>query len=173
MATKAGKTANKKSKIVPILGVTFAVLAAVMIVALCWQKSATVEFTPPPFEENAVNGVPEVPDGLGYSSPYRDGMAYRFSVCGNVTTDGYDAVVYLTNPSENSVWLKLRVLGEDGTTLGETGLLRPGQYVRCVTLSSVPPVGTKIKLKIMGYEPETYYSVGAATLNTTMGGAVQ
>ena len=31
--------------------------------------------------------------------------------------------------------------------------------------------GTKIKLKIMGYEPETYFSAGSATLNTAIGGA--
>lgn len=173
MTSKTGKAANKADKVVPILGAALAVLAVVMIVALCLPKSTTTEFTPPPFEKNAVYGTPEVPDELGYFSPYKEGMAYCFSVCGNVTTEGQEAVVYLTNPSENKVWLKLRVLDENGSTLGETGLLKPGEYIRCVTLTSVPPAGTKIALKIMGYEPETYHSAGSATLNTTMGGAGQ
>lgn len=170
MATKTGKTANVKGKTVPILGAALAVLAAVMIVALCLPKSTTAEFTPPPFEQNAVFGTPETAAELGYSSPYKEGMAYRFSVCGNVTLEGNDAVVYLTNPAENSVWLKLRVLDENGKTLGETGLLRPGEYVRCVTLSSTVKAGTKIKLKIMGYEPDTYISAGSVSLNTAIGG---
>ena len=169
----AGKTEKKKGKIVPVLGAVLAVLAVGMTIALCLPKTRTAEFTPPPFEQNAVSGVPEVEEELGYSSPYREGMSYRFSVCGNVTTEGSDAVVYLTNPAENEVWIKLRVLDEAGNTLGETGLIRPGEYVRCVTLSVVPPAGTKIRLKIMGYEPQTYHSAGSATLNTVTGGALQ
>lgn len=169
----AGKTANKKDKTVPILGAALAVLAAVMTIALCLPKNGTAEFTPPPFEQNAVFGVPEVAEELGYSSPYKEGMSYRFSVCGNVTAEGKNAVVYLTDQAENKVWLKLRVLDENGNTLGETGLLKPGEYVRSVALSSVPPIGTKITLKIMGYEPDTYHSAGSVTLNTIMGGLVQ
>lgn len=170
MANSKSKTANKAGKIVPILGAVLAVFVLAMIVALCLPKSTVSEFTPPPFEQNAAIGVPEVPEELGYSSPYKEGMGYRFSVCGNVTTDGGNAVVYLTNPAENEVWLKLRVLDETGETLGETGLLRPGEYVRCVALTRIPAEGAKIKLKIMGYEPDTYTSAGSATLNTVMGG---
>lgn len=171
MANSKSKTADKGSKAIPILGAVLAVLALGMIVALCLPKSATAEFTPPPFDGNAVSGVPEVAEELGYSSPYKEGMAYRFSVCGNVTLEGSDAVVYLTNPAENHVWLKVRILDAGGKALGESGLIRPGEYVRSVSLSSVPAKGTKLKLKIMGYEPDTYQSAGAATLNTTIGGS--
>lgn len=127
------------------------------------------KFTPPPFESAAVAGTPEVPESLGYSSPYQEGMGYRFSVCGNVTMDGSSAVVYFTNPTENQVWIKLRVLDKDGNLLGETGLLKPGEYVETVELAENLPVGTPVKLKIMGYEPETYYSAGSVILNTTVG----
>ena len=50
------------------------------------------------------------------------------------------------------------------------GLIKPNEYVKYVALSRELPQGTKIKLKIMGYEPQTYRSAGAATLNTTIGG---
>lgn len=98
-------------------------------------------------------------------------MTYRFSVCGNVMTEGNEAVVYLTNPAENEVWMKLRVLDENGNVLGETGLIKPGEYVKSVALNTLPDAGTKISLKIMGYEPETYRSAGSVTLNTAIGGA--
>ena len=98
-------------------------------------------------------------------------IRYRFSVCGNVIMEGSNAAVYLTNPAENEVWLKLRVLDENDNILGETGLIRPGEYVKDVALTENLTAGTKIKLKIMGYEPETYFSAGSATLNTAIGGA--
>ena len=169
MTKRADKKANQSGKAVPVLGAVLTVLVIVTVLALHLPNGKTAEFIPPPFEKNAVSGVPEVPEELGYSAPSKEGMAYRFSVCGNVTLEGSEAVVYLTNPPGNDVWLKLRVLDESGKALGETGLINPGEYVRCVTLSSVPPVGTKIALKIMGYEPETYRSAGSATLNTAIG----
>lgn len=169
---KKGKL--KKDKVIPILCIVFAVVLVGMTLALTFggrQKEA--EFTPPPFEPAAVQGKPDVPEYLGYTSPYQEGMAYRFSICGKVTTEGTTATVYFTNLTENAVWLKLRVLDENGNTLGETGLIKPGEYVKTVEFTKTLPVGTSIRLKIMGYEPETYYSASSITLNTTIGGAAQ
>lgn len=164
----------KTNKTVPVLCGMFAIVLAVMAAALFFGgKQDTAGFTPPPFDAAAMAGVPEVPESLGYISPYQEGMGYRFSVCGNVMTEGNAATVYLTNPAENEVWLKLRVLDENDNILGETGLIRPGEYVKDVALSENLTAGTKIKLKIMGYEPENYFSAGSATLNTTIGGASQ
>lgn len=168
------KKKPKKDKTVPVLCGGLAVALIVMAAALVFGgKQKTAEFTPPLFEPAAVAGVPEVPESLGYISPYQEGMGYRFSVCGNVVMEGSSAAVYLTNPAENEVWLKLRVLDENGNILGETGLLKPGKYVKDVALTGNLPAGTPIKLKIMGYEPETYFSAGSATLNTAIGGASQ
>ena len=170
MSIKANSKKNKDYTL-PILFGVFAVLMIVMITALCIPK--TPEFVPPDFEAAAVQGTPEVEESMGYISPYQEGMGYRFSVCGNVVMVGNAAAVYLTNPEENDVWLKLRVLDENDTILGETGLIRPGEYVKDVALTENLPAGTKIKLKIMGYEPETYFSAGSATLNTAIGDVAQ
>lgn len=171
---KNTKVQPKKQNMTPIyiLGAVALVAVVVMIVALCIPKEAEKgEFVPPAFDSAAVEGTPTVPENLGYSSPYQDGMAYRFSVCGNVTMDGKDATVYFTNDAENEVYLKLRVLDAEGNILGETGLIKPGEYVKDVELSDALAVGTSIKLKIMSYEPETYNSAGPAVLNTKIGGA--
>ena len=168
------KKKPKKDKTVPVLCGVLAVALMVMAAALLFGgKREIATFTPPPFEPAAVSGVPEVPESLGYISPWQEGMGYRFSVCGNVVMEGSTAAVYLTNPAENNVWIKLRVLDESGNLLGETGLLKPGEYVRDVALIENLPAGTKIKLKIMGYEPETYFSAGSAALNTAIGGVSQ
>lgn len=136
----------------------------VMIFALTAQKQSQVagEFTPPPFDAAAVIGTPAVHDGLGYSE--LDCQAYKVSLCGKLNASGD---LWLTNPESNEVWLKVRVLDAKGNILGETGLVRPGEYVQTVELTTVPKSGTPIVLKIMAYEPDTYYSAGAATLNTT------
>ena len=168
------KTKPKKDRLIPVLCGALALALAVMALALITGgRQKTAEFSPPPFDSAAVQGTPDVPEELGYISPYQEGMGYCFSVCGNVLTDDNTAAVYLTNPAENKVWLKLRVLDESGNTIGETGLIRPGEYVKDVTLAEKLPAGAKIKLKIMGYEPETYHSAGSATLNTTVGGESQ
>lgn len=44
--------------------------------------------------------------------------------------------------------------------------MKPNEYLKAVTFTTAPQSGAKIKLKIMAYEPETYYSAGAVTLNT-------
>ena len=158
-----------RKKIFALLLCAVAVFSvAVMIAAFSLTGDNDAEFVPPPFENEAVAGIPNVPDGLGYSELWQEGMTYRFSVCGNVVMDGADATVYFTNPSVNDVWLKLRVLDKNGKILGETGLIKPGEYVESVTLCREIEEGTAIVLKIMGYEPETYHSVGAVSLKTSI-----
>jgi len=139
-----------------------------MITALCLtQEPKTAEFVKPAFEPNAENGLPEVPEGSGYGEVWQEGMAYRFSLCGNVRMEGTSAVIYFTNPAENDVWLKLRFLDERGGVRGETGILRPGEYVRSAELSDEIPTGTELTMKVMSYEPETYISRGTVTLRIT------
>ena len=157
-----------EKKIFALLLCAAALSVAAMIAALSLTGGNDAEFVPPPFESEAVVGMPNVPDGLGYSELWQEGMTYRFYVCGNVVMDGADAVVYFTNPSVNDAWLKLRVLDKNGKILGETGLIKPGEYVENVTLCRDLEEGTAIVLKIMGYEPETYHSVGAVSLKTSI-----
>ena len=162
-----------KQKNVPLLAATIicAISVVVMIVALACSEGnqAPVAFTPPPFDENAVRGMPDVPDNLGWREV--DAQVYKASICGVVTIENGNADIWFTNPESNTVWLKLRVSDANGNTLGETGLIRPGEYVQSVKFDIIPENGDAISLKLMAYEPETYYSAGSAMLNTTvMGG---
>ena len=113
-----------------------------------------------------MSGIPDVPEELGWQE--LDAQAFQVGVCGAVVLEGSQADVWLTNPESNTIWLKLRILDEDGDVLGETGLIRPGEYVQSVTFDTVPAPGTAISMKVMAYEPETYHSAGAVTLNTTI-----
>lgn len=126
-------------------------------------------FVPPPFEAAAEAGIPEAADP-SWTQIYRDGMSFSSHVCGKVRLKEDSADLFFTNDSGNEVWLKLRVLDEKDRILAETGLLKPDTYVKTVHFTKVPKNGEKIKLKIMAYEPDTYYSAGAVTLNTVAGG---
>lgn len=146
-----------------------AVIGMIMSFILTDGKSEQAEFTPPPFETAAQNGMPDVADE-SWTKVYQDGMNFSAHICGGVILNGKSAEVYFTNDDGNEVWMKLRIMDENENILAETGLLRPNQYVRTVKFDTAPASGTKIKLKIMAYEPDTYYSAGAVTLNTTVGG---
>ena len=146
-----------------------ALSVAVMIYALVTPKTVMGEFVPPPFEAAAEFGTPQVPDGLGWQEV--DAKAYKVGLCGKVIPDGQAMDVWFSNPAENTIWMKLRLLDSKGNLLGETGLIRPGEYVRSVNLSAVPAAGTALVMKVMAYEPETYTSAGVVSMQTVMGGA--
>lgn len=146
--------------------VSLAVMSAALIIS--GRKGEKMDFTPPPFDGNAVQGIPNVPEQLGWGEI--DAQAYKASVCGVVIPDGDTADIWFTNPESNTVWLKLRVLDSKGNMLGETGLIKPGEYVQAVTFGKVPGEGDTIRLKLMAYEPETYRSAGSTELTTTVTG---
>lgn len=146
-----------------------AVIAMVFALTRGAPEKKPVKFKAPDFDKNAITGTPTVEDE-SWMPIYKDGMDFSAHVCGRVLINNKAADLYFTNDEGNSVWMKLRIMDENGKILGETGLIKPGQYVKSVGFNTVPAVGTKIKMKIMTYQPETYYSAGAVTLNTVIGG---
>ena len=145
-----------------IICVVALVVAAVTLVIT--GKPTQELFVPPKFDPLAVAGVPDVADEMGWQE--LDAKAYRVGICGVLIPKGNNVDIWLTNPKENQVWLKVRVFNGNGDILGESGLIRPGEYLQTINLQMVPNSGSTVALKIMAYEPETYYSAGAVTLST-------
>lgn len=159
---------KKEKTIISVLAVLCIISIISMVLSLTIPKTKG-EFVPPEFDKNAVVGVPDVPQGLGWSKMSREGMSFTFSVCGNVIVNkDNEADVYFTNPEANKVWLKLRITDTEGNILGETGLIKPGEYIQTVMFDEAPKDNDKIKMKIMSYEPRTYYSEGSVILNTSI-----
>lgn len=157
----------KYKVILVIVSVLCCLSITVMIIAINKTVYDKWSFTPPAFDPNAITGVPEVPEELGYSSLEVE-QGYAVYVCGKPVAKGRHADVYFTSPESNTVWLMLQIVGEDGRVLGETGIIRPGEYVKTVTLGTVPGRECKVKLKIIAYCPETYTSMGTIGLNTQL-----
>lgn len=144
-----------------------AVIGMILSLALTGEKSGPKEFVPPAFEPTAQEGIPTVTDN-SWTQIYKDGMSFSAHICGRVVIENHSAELFFTNDSGNQVWLKLRILDEQNHILAETGLIRPGEYIKTVEFKKVPPKGAKITLKVMAYEPDTYYSAGAVSLNTVV-----
>ena len=161
---------KRKRSILPVLTVACTLALMGMTLALILGGQEAAAFTPPAPDSLAVRGIPAVPEERGYSSPHTEEVDYCFALCGNVYLDGASAVVYFTNPAENQVWLRLCVQDKNDRTLGETGLIRPGEYVRAVALDKPPAAGTPVKLRVMGCEPETYRSAGTSVMHTPVCG---
>ena len=158
-----------KKTIIPILSVCCLISVLSMIYVLCTINSniRQTEFIPPEFETAAQTDTPTIPAYLEWSEISHDGMTFKVGISGKIIVkEDNHADIFLSNNKENNVWLKLRILDENNNILGETGLLKPGEYVQSITFNESVVVGQKIKLKIMSYQPETYYSEGAIILNT-------
>lgn len=158
---------NKRALVVMSVICATAIMVMAMVL-ITTTKQEAVKFVPPEFDKTAQTGVPDVPKNLGWSKLYREGMTYTAWICGNLYVKDSSCEVYFANDKSNDKWMKLRMMNEKGRILGETGIIRPGEYVRSIKLDKPLASGTKIKLKIMGYEKDTYYSAGSVVLNTVI-----
>ena len=160
-----------KKTVISILSVCclFSVLLMIYVLYKTNSNKNQTEFIPPEFETAAQTDTPVIPTYLQWSEISQDGMSFKVGISGNIILkDDNHSDVFLLNDKENDVWLKLRVLDDNNTIIGETGLLKPGEYVQSICFSKGVFSGQKIKLKIMTYQPETYYSEGSIILNTTI-----
>ena len=149
-----------------------ALLAAILAVTavLIWRLLTPVkaEFIPPEFDPQAVVGAPQVTDHTMQYTQLDIAGSYTVLLCGSCVIDSGQLQMYFTSPVENTVWLKLRILEEDGTVLGESGLVRPGEYLESVALDRLPKRRDTLTVKVISYEPDTYYSAGSANIKVNI-----
>lgn len=147
--------------------ILIAVGALVLVALIAWIVVMTVqvrpvrgEFIAPSFEENALVGAPEepLPPQYGRVTVNDD---FAFGITASPTLSGNDLAIYLASPTTNTVWMLVRIYDESGNLLGESGLIRPGEYLPSVTLTA-QPTGLTVRASVLSYEPETYYSCGSA-----------
>ena len=138
-------------------------LVTVAVLLLRPKETVTTEFTPPAFDDSAVSGMPDdVPEWLNYGSPATQNE-FGFLLCGTPAVTGDNRLrCYFTSPASNRVWLLLKIYDRDGNLLGASGLLRPGEYVEYIDLDQAIPQGSEIRIKVLSYETDTYYSKGTA-----------
>lgn len=154
-----------KKLLLPAAVVICAVAAIIMVIMLVTSGSGR-SFTPPPFDPAAQTGTPDVPESAGYGE--LDAGDFKFYAAGNLTAKNGKTDIWLTNPEENNIWLKVRLLDKDENILGESGLIKPGEYIQSIELDEIPQGISSVTLKIMAYAPDTYQSAGAVALTTDL-----
>ena len=134
----------------------------VLIHILCMGKDAEqLSFVPPEFDASAQVGMPVIPEVL--SGGTAELGNYKMTLTGVIPLKSKDAYIYFANHANNDVWMKVRLLDSNGTVIGESGLLKPNEYVEKIRLKQVPKE-SEIVVKVMCYEPDTYHSKGSAQL---------
>jgi len=149
--------------------VLFAVIAALVLAAAVAAFVLLASVEPAFFDENAVVGSPEeiLPEDTTYKLYMAEGVCDAALCELPKITDGKDLKIFLTNPENNSVYIRAEVytvafVRDAGGNvvdyyhdelLGKTGFIRPGEYVETLTLDN--------KLK----DSETYAMIKIATYN--------
>ncbi|MBE6962131.1 MAG: hypothetical protein E7445_06705 [Ruminococcaceae bacterium] len=156
-----------EKRILLIFGMIVLAVAAAVLIRWGGERDVIVnDFIPPSFDSAAVSGFPEGVDKTIYGTLIlADGIAVSLYSAPTVT-DGA-AQVYFASNEINTAWVRLRLLDAQGALLGETGLLRPGEYVESLILQTQPK-SAQVTAKILTYEPDTYYSKGTATAQLTL-----
>ena len=157
---------NKTQKLVITCFAAIFIVLLIVIGCVAGKQSEpeVSDFVPPSFEQTAVVGTPtDVDPSLNYQTfSVEDKMTV--GMCGNLTLEEDNTVdIYFTSDATNPFWAKVRLLDEDGNILGESGLIRAGEYVPSVTLTNPPKKSAMVIAKILTYEEDTYYSQGSVT----------
>lgn len=135
-----------------------------MCVALLCPAQETAVYVAPAFDAGAQSGTPTVPTALNYV-PLEVQENYVVYLCTELIVWDNSADVYFTNDSGNDVWVKLRIYNESDEIIAETGIIKQGEYLQTIEFTQPLVDGQAVQLKVMAYEPETYYSAGAFLVN--------
>lgn len=147
------------------------ILCAVVLAALAFgtYRAVNPPYAPPPFEPEAVAGIPSPGADMGYGKVGAEG-GFSFWVAGVMyqQQDG-SLELWFTNPAGSEVNLMCEIQTEDGTVVYKSGVLRPGEYVeRLQPLARLAGEAVPIEMKVYAFEENTWYSKGTISLMNTL-----
>ena len=162
---------GQKRILLLIAGILLVLLLVLAGVSKQQSRRPAAVFEKPSFEVQARKGSPEISEDAADFQMFEIGDGIRVGLCGNIRTEassenggenGGKAFVYFTSDPDNTVWLRMVLLNAENERIGESGLLLPGEFVEEIELDPVPEETSEAVVKILSYEPVTYYSMGSA-----------
>ena len=148
-----------------ILAILLIAASVVMVCLLAVRRTQSAAFTPPPFETGFIESIPE---DWKEKNGYREfdiAGKYTVSLCGLIEVRDGRAMVCFSSDMRNTVWTRILLLDERGRQLGESGMLLPGQAIGEIALREQPAESMDVVIKVLSYEPDTYYSHGSASIS--------
>lgn len=155
-----------KKKIIIILSLVLIVLICIILVLGINLKNKTT-FVKPKFDKLSSSKIPE---DLNYSEQVlkiSDDYSLYIETIPRIVGDYL--IVNLVSIDTNNIWIKVRVLDKNNKIAGESGLIKPGEYLEKIELNKKLSNKDSITYVIMGYEIDTYLSAGEVNLNTRIG----
>ena len=140
--------------------ITILSLILLVLIVIIFALLDARRFHPPKFEENAKVFENE-PEGLITVND-----DYIFSINGNPTLSNNYLNINLYSLTSENIYIKVRIMQGD-KIIGQSGLLKSHEYLDKLYVSSINK-SKGIQYVIMGYEKDTYYSMGEVTLNIKM-----
>lgn len=165
----------KSLKSVTVSKKIYVVIEVVVITILCglisiwfYFSNYSKRYNKPAFETSYTEGEVNVDKKYGYAE-MKVSEEYVVGACGVPRADSNSLDLYFSNPKGNEVLLKCVLSTPEGDVVGETGLIQPNCYIKTVYFNSPQSKGThNLTIKVLGFEPETYYSKGVVSLMTTI-----
>ena len=162
------------------------ILIILAVLAAAFAFSAfflMLHISPSLLDKNRLYGMPtDIPEEQGYRSYSAEGVC-DVALCGNPLIDGRSVRLLLTNPASNTVWLRAEIYSvsfaydaagnitaaSPDKKLGESGFIRPGEYVEEVSLSRrLKEDKVYVMIKIATYVEESGTSNGYFYINTAL-----
>ena len=130
-----------------IIALIICVISFVGFILALNSYNKSKEFVKPEFEKNVIEGMPSLSKEEGFDE-FEVSEDYIIYMTGETKLSDNKLTVYFTSKKTNNVYVKLRVLKEE-KVVGETGLLKPGEYIKEVKLNKSLQKDDKITLKVM------------------------
>ena len=155
---------DRKEKIILSVVGALLVVAIITTVAVFFAtRQKTVDlFVPPDVDIHATQGVPDQIDEISAYQKVLMSEEFQFSMCLCPEYKNGNVALYYTSYETNTVNSLVKLYDEEGNLVGKSGLIRPGHYIKSISVSDLPE-NAVISAKILSYEPETYYSMGTAS----------
>ena len=153
---------KQQKTILTVVGILLAVAIVATVIVYFVTRNES-DFTPPDFDVAAKKGYPTVTDPAAQFQKVTASENFAFSMCLCPTYENGAARICFASEITNQAYLLIRLYDADGELIGQSGLVKPGQYVESVAISLVPTKDMDISAKIFSYEPNTYYSMGTVS----------
>ena len=122
-----------------ILAVVLAVLLTAVVAVYVFTALMAPEappFTPPPREPLATEGFAAPPDEEGQYRTVTVSEGFAVGICTVPAVRDGALRLFFSCDAQNTVWLRLVVMTDEGEVLGESGILTPGQCLTALPLSA-------------------------------------
>jgi hypothetical protein len=167
-------TTGRSRRRLIIIGATLfsALLAGAIVYFFAFHRhNADEAYTPPPFEPNAIAGIPEPQEHMLFTITEPEGGLFRFASVATIYRQHDDSIkLYLTNFEDNEAYIICEVINaETETVMFRSGLLRPGEYVQSLSpLIEIENKATPIHINVHAFALDDYLSVGSISLSNVL-----